>query len=408
MSTSGPDPTPSSRVWRRLPAGIWALGLVSLLMDVSSEMIHALLPVYLVAGLGASVLAVGVIEGIAEATAAITKVFSGALSDRIGRRKGLALAGYGLAAVTKPVFALAGSVGWVVAARFVDRVGKGIRGAPRDALVAEISPPDLRGASFGLRQSLDTVGAFAGPLLAIALMWAFAGDVVAVFWVAVIPAVLSVAVLLFAVREPDRPADLRKVRNPLSRAEMRHLPRAYWITVALAFVFTLARFSEAFLILRADSLGLSVALVPAVLVVLNLAYALSAYPAGALSDRMDRTRVLLVGLVILVAADLVLAATAGLAGLFAGVALWGLHMGLTQGILATLVADAAPAELRGTAFGVFNLVTGVSLLIASALAGALWEGIGPQATFLAGAGLAAATAAGLLAMRRAKRPQTHP
>jgi MFS family permease len=400
MSTFDPDPAPSSRVWRRLPAGIWALGLVSLLMDVSSEMIHALLPVYLVAGLGASVLAVGIIEGIAEATAAITKVFSGALSDRIGRRKGLALAGYGLAAVTKPVFALAGSVGWVVAARFVDRMGKGIRGAPRDALVAEISPPGLRGASFGLRQSLDTVGAFAGPLLAIALMWAFAGDFIAAFWVAVIPAVLSVAVLLLAVHEPDRPADLRKVRNPLSRAEMRHLPRAYWITVALAFLFTLARFSEAFLILRADSLGLSVALVPAVLVVLNLAYALSAYPAGALSDRMDRTTVLLVGLVVLVAADLVLAATAGLAGLFAGVALWGLHMGLTQGILATLVADAAPAELRGTAFGVFNLVTGVALLLASALAGALWEGVGPQATFLAGACLAAATAAGLVALRR--------
>jgi predicted MFS family arabinose efflux permease len=239
-------------------------------------------------------------------------------------------------------------------------------------------------------------------------MWAFAGDFIAVFWVAVIPAVLSVAVLLFAVREPDRPADLRKVRNPLSRAEMRHLPRAYWITVALAFVFTLARFSEAFLILRADSLGLSVALVPVVLVVLNLAYALSAYPAGALSDRMDRTQVLLMGLVVLVAADLVLALTAGLAGFFLGVALWGLHMGLTQGILATLVADAAPAELRGTAFGVFNLVAGLSLLLASALAGALWDGIGPQATFLAGAALAAATAAGLMLLRRPQGPHTRP
>lgn len=403
MTRPDPDPVPSSRVWRRLPAGIWALGLVSLLMDVSSEMIHALLPVYLVAGLGASVLAVGIIEGIAEATAAITKVFSGALSDRIGRRKGLALAGYGLAAVTKPVFALAGSVGWVVAARFVDRVGKGIRGAPRDALVAEISPPDLRGASFGLRQSLDTVGAFVGPLLAIALMWLFAGDFIAVFWVAAIPAVLSVGVLLFAVREPDRPADLRKVRNPLSRAEMRLLPRAYWGTVGLAFVFTLARFSEAFLILRADSLGLTVALVPAVLVVLNLAYALSAYPAGALSDRMDRVSVLLLGVIVLFAADLVLATAAGLAGFFAGVALWGLHMGLTQGILSTLVADTAPAELRGTAFGVFNLVSGVALLLASAVAGALWDGIGPQATFLAGAGLSAATAVGLLILRRRRR-----
>ncbi len=402
MSRTEPEP-PQSRVWRRLPAGIWALGFVSLLMDVSSEMIHALLPVYLVAGLGASVLAVGIIEGIAEATAAITKVFSGALSDRIGRRKGLALAGYGLAAVTKPVFALAGSVGWIVAARFVDRVGKGIRGAPRDALVAEISPPGLRGASFGLRQSLDTAGAFLGPLLAIGLMWVFAGDIVSVFWVAVIPAMLSVGLLLFAVREPDRPAELRKVANPLSRREMGHLPAAYWVTVGLAFLFTLARFSEAFLILRADSLGLSVALVPLILVVLNLAYAFSAYPAGAISDRMDRASVLLVGLVVLVAADLVLAFSAGLPGLFLGVALWGLHMGLTQGILSTLVADTAPAELRGTAFGVFNLVTGVALLLASAVAGALWDGIGPQATFLAGAALSAATAVGLVGLQLRRR-----
>ncbi|MGI1663156.1 MFS transporter [Palleronia sp. KMU-117] len=396
MSTPVPAPK-TARVWRQLPAGIWALGLVSLLMDVSSEMIHALLPVYLVAGLGASVLAVGLIEGIAEATASITKVFSGVLSDRIGRRKGLAVAGYGLAAVTKPVFALAGSLGWVVGARVVDRIGKGIRGAPRDALVADLSPPGLRGASFGLRQSLDTAGAFLGPLLAIALMWAFAGDFIAVFWVAVIPAALAVGLLLVAVREPDRPADLRRVANPLARRELALLPAAYWLTVVLAFLFTLARFSEAFLILRADSLGLTAALVPAILVVMNLAYALSAYPAGALSDRADRTSVLIVGLAVLIAADLVLAFAPGLAAVFAGVALWGLHMGLTQGILATLVADAAPAELRGTAFGLFNLVTGVALLLASTIAGALWDGIGPEATFLAGAGLAAATALGLLA-----------
>jgi MFS family permease len=395
---TSPDPAPkSARVWRQLPAGIWALGLVSLLMDVSSEMIHALLPLYLVAGLGASVLTVGLIEGIAEATASITKVFSGVLSDRIGRRKGLAVAGYGLAAVTKPVFALAGSVGWVVGARVVDRIGKGIRGAPRDALVADLSPPGLRGASFGLRQSLDTVGAFLGPLLAIALMWVFAGDFIAVFWVAVIPAALAVGLLLIAVREPDRPAGLRRVGNPLARRELALLPAAYWLTVILAFLFTLARFSEAFLILRADSLGLSAALVPAILVVMNLAYALSAYPAGALSDRADRSQVLILGLAVLIAADLVLALAPGLGAMFAGVALWGLHMGLTQGILATLVADAAPAELRGTAFGLFNLVTGVALLLASTIAGALWDGIGPEATFLAGAGLAAATALGLVA-----------
>jgi MFS family permease len=284
------------RVWRRLPAGIWALGFVSLLMDVSSEMIHALLPVYLVVGLGATALTVGIIEGIAEATAAITKVFSGALSDRIGKRKELAALGYGLAALTKPIFPLAPSIGWLVAARFVDRVGKGIRGAPRDALVADI-------AAFGLRQSLDTAGAFIGPLLAIGLMWLFADDFASVFWVAVIPAFAALALILFVVHEPARPAGLRKVRNPLSRRELAGLGAIYWWVVAVAAVFTLARFSEAFLILRAEGMGLSLMFVPLVLVVLNIAYALSAYPVGALSDGMNRIAILIVGLVLLIAAD---------------------------------------------------------------------------------------------------------
>ncbi len=394
-----PGPEPRLRVWRRIPAGIWVLGFVSMLMDVSSEMIHALLPIYLVTGLGASVLAVGVIEGIAEATASITKIFSGALSDRIGRRKELAALGYGLAALTKPVFPLAGSLGWVVAARFVDRVGKGIRGAPRDALVAELSPPGMRGASFGLRQALDTVGAFAGPLLAIGLMWLFADDIVSVFWVAVIPAALAFGLILFAVREPARPAGLRKVRNPLSRAELGHLGAAFWWIVAVGAAFTLARFSEAFLVLRAGAVGVPVMLVPLVLVVMNAAYAVSAYPAGALSDRMDRASLLALGLGFLIAADLVLAAWPTWAGVFAGVALWGLHLGFSQGLLAALVADAAPAELRGTAFGVFNLVTGLALLAASVIAGALWEVAGPEVTFLAGAVFAAVAGAGLLAVR---------
>ncbi|WP_417722031.1 MFS transporter [Salipiger sp.] len=384
----------------RLPAGIWALGFVSLLMDVSSEMIHALLPVYLTVGLGASALALGVIEGIAEATAAITKVFSGALSDRIGRRKELAAFGYGLAAVTKPVFPLAASLGWVVAARFIDRIGKGIRGAPRDALVADLAPPGMRGAAFGLRQSLDTVGAFLGPLAAIGLMWLFANDFRSVFWVAVIPAVLSVALLLWVVREPARPAARRKVRNPLSRAELTLLGPVYWWVVAVATLFTLARFSEAFLILRAQGAGIQLMLVPLVLVGMNLAYALSAWPVGVLSDRIGRTGLLLSGLGLLIVADLVLALAPGLAGIAVGVLIWGLHMGFTQGLLAALVAGSVPEELRGTAFGMFNLVTGVALLIASLLAGALWEVYGPGATFLAGAGFAAVSAFGLLPLRR--------
>ncbi|MCW5750436.1 MAG: MFS transporter [Alphaproteobacteria bacterium] len=374
-----------------------------MLMDISSEMIHALFPVYLVVGLGATALTIGIIEGIAEATASITKIFSGALSDRIGRRKELAALGYGLAAVSKPIFPLAPSVGWLVTARFVDRIGKGIRGAPRDALVADMSPPELRGASFGLRQSLDTVGAFLGPLLAIGLMWLFADDFGSVFWVAVIPAFLAFGLIVFAVHEPKRQEGLRQVRNPLSRRELALLGTAYWLVVAVAAVFTLARFSEAFLILRAQGAGLPLMLVPAVLVVMNVAYALSAYPVGALSDRMDRITILVVGLVLLIAADLLLAFAPGLIGIACGVVLWGLHMGFTQGLLATLVADAAPAELRGTAYGMFNLVTGIALLAASVIAGALWDSVGPQATFLAGAGLALATICGLLPLRRRLR-----
>ncbi|MBI1173552.1 MFS transporter [bacterium] len=382
-----------------LPAGVWVLGFVSMFMDVSSEMVHALLPVYLVAVLGATTLEVGVIEGIAEATAAITKVFSGALSDWLGKRKLLAGLGYGLAALVKPVFPLATSLGWVVAARFVDRVGKGIRGAPRDALVADIAPPDQRGAAFGLRQSLDTVGAFLGPLAAMALMWATAGAFRTVFWVAVIPALLAVVLLVALVKEPPhRAAPLRRV--PLRRAELARLSHRYWAVVAVASVFTLARFSEAFLILRGQSIALPDDLIPGVLVVMNLAYALSAYPAGRLSDGMERLHLLLLGLGVLVAADLVLAFAGGVAEVLLGAALWGLHMGLTQGILATLVADEAPAALRGTAFGMFNLVTGAALLIASALAGALWTEAGPEATFLGGAVLALLSASGLLALRR--------
>jgi MFS family permease len=370
-----------------------------MLMDVSSEMIHALLPVYLTVGLGATALAVGVIEGIAEATAAITKVFSGALSDRIGRRKELAALGYGLAAITKPVFPLAPTIGWLVAARFIDRVGKGIRGAPRDALVADLAPEGRRGAAFGLRQSLDTLGAFIGPLAAIGLMWVFSNDFRAVFWVAVIPAFLALGLILFAVKEPSRPKNMRRVRNPLSRAELYLLGRMYWAVVLVAAVFTLARFSEAFLILRAEEIGLSVMLVPLVFVGMNAVYAMSAWPAGVLSDRMSRPGLLMAGLVVLIAADLVLALVPGLAGLACGVALWGLHMGLTQGLLAALVAEAAPAELRGTAFGMFNLITGGALLLASLIAGGLWQAIGSQATFLAGAVFALIAAIGLIPLR---------
>jgi MFS family permease len=371
--------------WRRIPGSVWALGIVSMLMDISSEMIHALLPIYLVVGLGASALAVGVIEGIAEATALIVRIFSGALSDRLGHRKWLAALGYGLAAVTKPVFPLAPSIGWLFAARFIDRIGKGIRGSPRDALIADVTPPDLRGASFGLRQSLDTIGAFIGPLAAVVLMVLTGDNFTLVFWFAVIPAFLSFAVIALVVREPERPADLRPVRAPLSRAEIARLGGAFWIVATIAGLFTLARFSEAFLLLRAQSVGMALAFVPLILVAMNVVYALAAWPAGALSDRIGRYVLLSCGFAILIVADLVLAFAPNVATVVLGAALWGLHMGLTQGVLASLVADTAPADLRGTAFGMFNLVAGVATVAASVVAGALWDVVGPQVTFIAGA-----------------------
>ncbi|WP_082524477.1 MFS transporter [Pseudorhodoferax sp. Leaf274] len=393
----GPAPPRGARA---VPRSVWALGFVSMFMDISSEMVHALLPIYMVAVLGTSVLAVGLIEGIAEATASIVKVFSGAISDRFGKRKLLAVVGYGLGALTKPVFPLAGTLDWLVGARFVDRIGKGIRGAPRDALVADVTPPALRGTAYGLRQTLDTIGAFTGPLLAMGLMWWTANNYRLVFWLAVIPAFIAVAVLVAFVREPRLPAATRPRKLPLRKSELVRLGAPYWWVVGIGLVFTLARFSEAFLILRAQAVGLAPMWAPAVLVVMGVAYSLSAYPAGVLSDRRPRQDVLLAGLALLIAADLVLAFVPGLWGLGLGVALWGLHMGFTQGLFNALIADSAPDDLRGTAFGMFNLLTGVALLLASVIAGALWDLVGFQGTFACGALFAALTAAGLLLRRR--------
>jgi len=370
-------------VMGQIPTSIWVLGFVSMLMDISSEMIHSLLPLFMVTVLGTSVFAVGLIEGLAESTALIVKVFSGTLSDYLGKRKGLALFGYALGALTKPLFAIASSTGVVMTARLLDRVGKGIRGAPRDALVADIAPPHLRGAAFGLRQSLDTVGAFLGPLLAVGLMLVWANDFRAVFWVAVIPGVLAVALLLFGVREPER-HDVHKRSNPIRRENLKRLGTAYWWVVGIGAIFTLARFSEAFLVLRAQQGGIPIALVPLVMVAMNLIYALSAYPFGKLSDRISHTKLLAFGLLVLIAADLVLASSNHWGVVLLGVALWGVHMGMTQGLLATMVADTAPADLRGTAYGFFNLVSGLAMLVASVLAGLLWDQLGASSTFYAG------------------------
>jgi len=404
---SAPDPAtipPRHSTWCSLPGGVWAMGFGSLCMDTSSELIHSLLPVFMVSVLGASMVTVGLVEGVAEATAAMLKVFSGVLSDRWGRRKRLMILGYGLAACSKPVFPLAGSVAWVFAARFVDRLGKGIRGAPRDALVADITPPRLRGAAYGLRQALDSVGALLGPLLAMALMLWLANDIRAVMWLAVLPAFAAVVLLMVYVHEPGLPDGGSRRALPLSWPGIRLLPGRYWRVVALGAVFTLARFSEAFLVLRAQDAGLALGYVPLVMVVMNLCYAGLAYPAGAAADRLNPRGLLLLGLGLLIAADGLLAWAPSPLVVLAGAALWGLHMAFTQGLLAKLVADRVPVSLRGTGFGLFNLVSGVALLLASVLAGALWSAFGAAATFLAGAGFASLAVLGLLAgSRRAGR-----
>nr|MDP2192819.1 MFS transporter [Rhodoferax sp.] len=354
-----------------------------MLMDISSEMIHSLLPVFMATTLGISMFVIGLIEGVAEATALIVKVFSGALSDYWGKRKPLAVLGYGLGAFSKPLFALATTFGLVLTARLMDRVGKGIRGAPRDALVADIAPPELRGAAFGLRQSLDTVGAFVGPLLAIGLMLLWANDFRAVFWVATVPAFLCVALLIFGVHEPERPHGAVR-SNPINRANLARLSSAYWWVVGIGAVFTLARFSEAFLVLRAHQGGLGLAWTPLVLVAMNLVYAAFAYPFGKLADRVSHTTLLAWGLVLLIAADALLAYSNQGGWVWGGIALWGLHMAMTQGLLATMVADTAPQDLRGTAYGFFNLMSGLAMLVASALAGLLWDQWGASFTFVAG------------------------
>lgn len=391
---------PVARNRTRLPAGIWVLGFVSLLMDISSEMVHSLLPLFLMGALGVSAFTVGIIEGLAEATALIVKVFSGALSDYLGKRKGLAVLGYAMGALSKPLFAVASSTGVVVTARLIDRVGKGIRGAPRDALVADIAPPDMRGAAFGLRQSLDTVGAFLGPLLAVGLMLLWSNDFRSVFWVAVMPGALAVLLLVFGIREPKKVTDTRRT-NPIKRENIRRLSPAYWWVVGIGAVFTLARFSEAFLVLRAEQSGVALALVPLVMVAMNIVYAGCAYPFGWLSDRVSHTRLLALGLCVLIAADLVLASGNHWSTLLFGVMLWGIHMGMTQGLLATMVANTAPADLRGTAFGVFNLVSGVAMLIASGFAGWLWDQFGAESTFYAGAVFSALALLGIVLQRKA-------
>lgn len=387
----------------KLPPGIWALGFVSMFMDISSELIHSLLPVFMSTVLGASIVTIGLVEGFAEATASITKVFSGVLSDYFRKRKVLLIIGYGLAAITKPLFPLATSIGWVFTGRFVDRIGKGIRGAPRDALVADIAPVNMRGAAYGLRQSLDSVGAFIGPLLAIVFMAYFKNQLKAVLWVAAVPAFISVGCLITGVREPEKPSYCQASVPTFALIRIKQLSSNYWLIVLFGAVFTLARFSEAFLILHAQSVGLAIGYVPMVMIFMNIFYSVGAYPAGIAADYFSQWTLLIIGLVILVFADLLLATATSAWHIFGGASMWGLHMAFTQGLFSKLVADTAPSELRGTAFGIFNLVSGIALLMASVIAGLMWNILGPCATFMVGTIFAALTITGILIFR-ANRP----
>lgn len=378
-------PREKQSIRKQIPPGVWILGFVSMLMDISSEIIHTLLPMFMVSTLGASALMVGLVEGLAESTALIVKIFSGMLSDYLGKRKELAILGYALGAFSKPFFAIAPTMGYILTARLVDRVGKGIRGAPRDALIADLTPPAIRGAAFGLRQSLDTVGAFLGPLIGAGLMLLWSNDFRSVFWVAVIPGILSVILLGYGLKEPPHPNKERRT-NPIQRENLVRLENRYWWVVGIGAIFALARFSEAFLILRAQSGGMSIALVPLVMVMMNLVYALTAFPFGILSDRISHKKLLALGLCVLIGADLFLAASDHWTFVLAGVIFWGIHLGITQGLLASMVADYAPSDLRGTAYGFFNLVNGLALLLASLLAGLLWDRLGASITFETSAG----------------------
>ena len=378
MSTTKPTTAP------KIPRSIWMLGLVSLFVDTSSELVHSLLPIFMVSSLGASMTYVGLVVGIAESTALIVKIFSGTLSDYFQKRKLLTIIGYGLAASTKLLFPLANSMGLVLTARFVDRIGKGIRGAPRDAMVGDIAPAEIRGACFGLRQSLDTVGAFFGPLLAIAGMIIFAGNIRTVLWIAVIPALISMIILIFGVEEPKIHYKIDK-KPSLQLKEIYNLSSEYWKLVLIAGIFTLTKFSDAFLILKAQAIGFQVTFVPLIMVIMNIIYAFGAYPAGILSDKVNRKVVLLIGIVLLIIANIILAMADDFFMLVLGIIFWGMHMAFTQGLLATMVTDTTAPEIRGTAYGIFNFVCGIAMLLSSIIAGILWDQLGSSSTFIAGA-----------------------
>jgi MFS family permease len=342
-------------------------------MDLSSEMILSILPIFLVTGLGVSVLTLGLIEGLAEGVASVIKAFSGALSDYLKKRKILVVIGYGLSTLTKPFFALASTATWIFVARFVDRLGKGIRGAPRDSLIADSTSTKIRGTAYSLRQTLDTLGAVLGPIFAIIILYLTTNNFRLVLWFAVIPAVLCIVVLIFGVKESTLKKNISRKKSYFLFENFLKITPVIWLFFLTVFILNLGHFSEAFLLLRSQEIGLKVSFIPVVFVVMNVAYAIVAVPFGHLADRGGFFILIVCGFLILVLADIILALTNSVGWMFVGIIFWGIHLGMTQGLLLAMISKLSPLELRGTSFGLFHAISGVALLTASLIAGYLWQ-----------------------------------
>jgi len=398
----GPMSGSSSHALSRLSPNIALLGLVSLLTATSSAMVYGLLPVFLVKVLGASIGIVGVMEGLAEASNSAMRLLSGITSDWIGRRKPVVAFGYLLSAANKLVFPMAESVSIVFVARLVDRFGKGVRDAPRDALISDLTPSHIRGSGFGLRTALYTMGFVLGPLAAIGLMVASGDNFRLVFAIAVAPAFAAVGILLFAIGE-DPAQSSREARFRIRLSHLSRLPAAFWWSISVASLLSLARYSPAFLVLKASDVGIDPAFVPLILVFTHTVFSAAAYPFGALADRVDHRLQLALAVAVLLAADLVLAAGGTMVTAFLGASLWGLQMGVSEGLLSASVANAAPDDLRGTAFGIYQLAFGLAAFGASGTAGALWSIGGPPLAF----GVSACVAAGVVPVL-AFRPKANP
>jgi MFS family permease len=387
-----------------LGRNVYALALVSFFTDVSSEMIYPLLPVFLTSVLGASAGFIGAIEGAAESVAALLKLASGWWSDRVKRRKGFVVFGYALASVVRPLVAIAQSATQVLAIRVTDRVGKGVRNSPRDALIADSVPPTMRGRAFGVRSAADNAGALLGPLIAFALLTWFGLSLRSVFWWSAVPAGLAIVVAIVGVR------DVAKREGQSSKkSELRSgMGGRFWAFLAIVFVFTLGNSTDAFLLLRARDLGVPIAMAPILWAVLNAVKSVSNIPGGALSDRIGRRPLLIAGWAVYALVYYLFARATHAWQAWALFAGYGIFFGLTEGAELALVADVAPHDRRGAAFGWYYLAIGIGALPASLIFGAVWDRFGAGRAFDLGAGLALAASMALLLIAAPGQQQREP